>query len=197
MSSEPMRRFFSLPTVLYGVSPSVKVLSASRRVRQSRISSSVSRLAPEGELALQIGACRQDTADQLGDGFEKLLDGLFGALRGQLRQAGRQAEQFEQRPQNGDVDLLRRFDVLELLEFFEAALGQQVILPESILSPVMAKHDVAGVDEAAQHGHQQVRLQRNFTGWKYSTSVCPFSSSLRFSTWPCPLAFRRLSTSCA
>ena len=57
ISSEPMRRFFSLPTVLYGVSPSAKV------VREQR-------LAPEGELALQIGTRRQDTADQLGDGVE-------------------------------------------------------------------------------------------------------------------------------
>jgi hypothetical protein len=78
------------------------------------------RLAPEGELALQIGARRQHTADQLGDGFEQLLDRLFRALAWPAAPAGRQAQQFEQERSTATLISFGRFDVLELLELFEA-----------------------------------------------------------------------------
>ena len=52
--------------------------------------------------------------------------------------------------------------MLELLELFEAALGQQRDLAGVDLVACDGQHDVAGVDEPAQHGHQQVRLQAEF-----------------------------------
>ena len=118
----------------------MNVLSASRRVRQSRISSSAQqRLAPEAQLALHIGAGRSARdRPACRPAFEQLLDRLVRALRGLLRKPGRQAEHLEQRAQDGDVDLLRRLDVLELLEFVKGRSASSVILPESILSPVIA-----------------------------------------------------------
>ena len=52
--------------------------------------------------------------------------------------------------------------MLELLELFQAALGQQRDLAGVDLVARDGQDDVAGVDEAAQHGHQQVRLQAEF-----------------------------------
>jgi hypothetical protein len=53
-----------------------------------------------------------------------------------LRQAGDRPT-VRTGPQNGEVDLLRRLDVLELLELFQPRSASSVILPESILSPVI------------------------------------------------------------
>ena len=52
--------------------------------------------------------------------------------------------------------------MLELLEFFKAALGQQRDLAGVDLVARDGQDDIAGVDEAAQHGHQQIRFQTEF-----------------------------------
>jgi hypothetical protein len=52
-----------------------------------------------------------------------------------LSESRRQGKQLEQRPEDGDIDLLRSLDVLELLQFVERPFSKQ--------------RDLAGVDLVA------------------------------------------------
>lgn len=157
-----MRRFFSLPTVLYGVSPSVKVLSASSLVRQSRISSSVRSGLPQ-KVSLP---CRSVPAASTRP--TSLETGLRSCLTGSSEPCVASCARPGDRPSSSNKD--RRTETLisfgastclNCLSSSRPRSASSVILPESILSPVMAR-TMSPIDEAAQHGHQQVRLQAEF-----------------------------------
>jgi len=117
-------------------------------------------LAPEAELALlQVGAGLEHARHQRTDFLLQFDDRLGIALAGLLGQAGRQVEQLEQGTQHREVDLLGRLDVFELLEFLQRTLCKLHQLAGVDLVTGDRQYDVAGVDEAAQHGDQQVGFQ--------------------------------------
>lgn len=139
-------------------------------------------MAPEAEPVLQVGADREHTLHLLGHGVQQFLDRLLSALGRHLGESRRQAQQIEQRAQDGDIDFLGRFDVLELDQVVQGTFGQQRQLAGVDLVAGDGKHDVARVDQAAQHDHEQVGLQAEARGAKYSMSRGPSISSARLST---------------
>ena len=117
-------------------------------------------LAPKPELALlQVGAGLEHARHQRTDFLLQFDDWLGITLAGLLGQAGRQVEQFEQGTQHREVDFFRGFDVLELLEFLQRTFCKLRQFAGVDLVAGDRQHDVAGVDQPAQHGDQQVGLQ--------------------------------------
>jgi len=76
-----------------------------------------------------------------------------------LGEAGRQTQHLEQRAEDGNVDLFWRLDVLELLEFVEWPLGEQRDLTGVDLIAGDRQDDVAGIDQPAENGSQQIGLE--------------------------------------
>ena len=75
---------------------------------------------------------------------------------------GGRVEHLEQRAKDRDVDFLRRFDVLELFQLVQRPFGEQGELAGVDFVASDGKDDVTRVDQPAQNGDEEVRLEAKF-----------------------------------
>ena len=139
MSSEPMRKFFSLPTVLYGVRPSVKALSASRRVRQFLISSSVSRGFPQKvSLLCRSVPAAKTRPTSLDTASRSCLTGSSAPCVAICAKPGDRPSSSNNDRKTATLISFGASTCLNCLSSSRPRSASSMILPESILSPVMA-----------------------------------------------------------